>query len=236
MSGTARGALALLTALVLPACNLTYGGPDQGFPQGGGGGAPFVLTLPVNGELQAPTNPEFAWITLDGATNYRLQVSTAPDFSQIVWDDSSLTVTSTFLTQVTLTNFTTYYWQITGFLPGGGTVLAGGSPSQFRTQGSGMTTPVSFSTQVPSGGATGLPLSPSFAWQGSDGADSYSIEIDPAGTFSPAPIVQANIHVNRGTLTTPLSPNTTYFWRVLAVGQLGNRYSTLPTEPFTTGP
>jgi hypothetical protein len=31
-------------------------------------------------------------------------------------------------------------------------------------------------------------------------------------------------------------PNTQYFWRVLAVGQLGNLYSDVPAAVFTTAP
>src|SRR5581483_8796231 len=104
MRGTGRGALAVAAALLLPACNLTYT-PEQSLP-GGVTSPPFVLTVPVDGNLQVPTNPQFGWNAYPGAVGYQLQVSTAADFSSVVWDDSTLTITSTFLTQVTLTNFT----------------------------------------------------------------------------------------------------------------------------------
>jgi len=234
MTAAARSAMLLVVALFLPACNLTYV-PDP--PQGGGSTAPpFGLFLPLNGELQAATNPQFGWYALNGAVAYQLEVSTASDFSQIVWEDSTLAITSTFLTQVTLTNFTTYYWRIHGIQPGGAKVLAGGSPFQFRTQGGGFTVPTAFATQYPSNGLTLVAALPLFAWQPSIGATAYRVEVDPTGTFIAPTFVQSNIHVNRVTLAQPLLPGTQYFWRVLATGQLGNLYSDVPAALFTTAP
>jgi len=228
------GILVPLAALLVPACNLTYS-PDPSM-SGGSGTLPFILVLPIDGEGQAPTNPEFAWNALDGASGYELQISTTSDFSQIIWDDPSLLFTSTFMTQVTLTNFTTYYWRIYGIVPGGGKVLAGGSPSQFETQGGGFLTPTAFATLNPPSLQSNVSVSPMFTWQASQGATSYTLQIDPAGTFSPPLIVQPNIQLNRATLGTPLSSGTTYYWRVLATGQSGNTYSDIPPADFMTAP
>src|SRR3954462_3792100 len=119
MSGSVRAAVAVVAALLLPACNLTYV-PDQTLPATNSG-PPYVLLLPLDGELQAITHPQFAWNAFPGAQGYELEVSSAPDFSVPIWTDASLTSTSTFLTQVTLTNFTTYYWRVNALLAGGGT-------------------------------------------------------------------------------------------------------------------
>jgi len=235
MRPVVRTILVFAVALLLPACNLTYV-PDSA---GGGGGSstlPFILVLPLDGELQAPTNPQFAWNAFDGAVAYQLEVSTASDFSQIVWDDSTLSITSTFMTQVTLTNFTTYYWQIHALQPGGAKVLAGGSPFQFRTQGGGFTVPTAFSTTYPSNGLAQVPVSPLFEWQASIGATAYQVEVDTTLSFTSPAFVQSGIHVNRVTLAQPLLPGTQYFWRVLATGQLGDRYSDVAGGGFTTAP
>jgi hypothetical protein len=234
MSGAARAAIAVVAALLLPACNLTYV-PDQNLPAGNQG-PPFVLVIPLDGELQATTNPQFAWNAYPGALSYQLEISTASDFSVPIWEDSALTIPSTFLTQVTLTNFTTYYWRVNALLAGGSKVLAGGSPYQFRTQGGGFTIPLPFATQSPISGILGVPLSPLFAWQGSPGADSYTLQLDTAGTFTAPTISVPGIHVNRYTLANPLAPNTQYYWRVLAIGQLGNSLSDVPVAVFQTGP
>jgi hypothetical protein len=234
MSGAARVAIAVVAALLLPACNLTYV-PDQSLPATSSG-PPFALFLPLDGELQAITNPQFGWYASPGALGYQLEVSTAVDFSVPIYENSSLTSTSTFLTQVTLTNFTTYHWRVNALLPGGGTTLAGGSPFQFRTQGGGFTTPLAFATQFPSTGLTDVPLSPLFAWQASIGATSYTLELDTAGTFVTPTIRVTGIHVNRHTLAAPLLPNTSYAWRVVAVGQVGSRASDFPVALFTTTP
>ncbi len=234
MTGAARAALVVVAALMLPACNLTYV-PDQS-PPPGNSGPPFVLFLPLDGELQATTTPQLSWYAHPNALGYQLEISTASDFSEPIWEDSSLTIPSTFLTQVTLTNFTTFYWRVNALLPGGGKVLAGGSPFHFRTQGGGFTTPLPFFTQSPISGLTGVALSPSFFWLGSAGADSYTLQLDTAGTFVAPTISIPGIHVNRHTLATTLAPNTQYSWRVLAIGQLGNRLSNLPVSVFQTAP
>jgi hypothetical protein len=234
MAGPARAAAVVVAALLLPACNLTYV-PDQTLPATDSGPA-FALFLPLDGELQAITNPQFGWYADPGAQGYQLEVSTAADFSVPIYENSSLTSTSTFLTQVTLTNFTTYYWRVNALLPGGGKVLAGGSPFQFRTQGGGFVTPIPFSTVYPSPGLTGVSVNALFSWQGSAGADSYTLELDTAGTFVTPTIRVTDIHVNRYQLPAPLLPGTSYAWRVLAVGQLGNRYSDLPVAIFSTVP
>jgi hypothetical protein len=233
MARSVRGIAALVAGLLLPACNLTYV-PDQSLPASDPSGPSFGLLLPLNGELQALENPEFAWYALDGATGYGLEISTTSDFSTIVWDDPSLTITSTFLTQVTLTNFTYFFWRVYGLQPGGASVLAPGSPYQFRTRGGGVTTPTGFAPLYPSGSVSGVDVSPLFSWQASVGATSYTIEIDSAGTFSPPEFVESDLHINRATLTTALDRGKSYAWRVLATGQLGNRYSS--TGSFTTAP
>jgi hypothetical protein len=234
MSGTARSAAGFLVALLLPACNLTYV-PDQSLDPGGGSGAPTGLFLPLDGDLQVVTNPQFGWYAIPGATTYRLQVSTAADFSGIVWDDSSLTVTTTILSAVTLTNFTNYYWRIYGIIPGSTPVLADGSPFQFRTDGGGTTIPLSFSNTYPSNGLMGVSVSPQFSWTPSIGATSYTLQVDPNGFFSPPQFSEANIQVNRATLPGALSISTGYAWRVIAIGQSVNT-TTLATDFTTTGP
>jgi len=223
----------LAVALLLPACNLTYV-PDP--PADGPAPPPVDLFLPLDGELQASTNPQFGWYAFGNAVRYQLEISTASDFSQIVWEDSTLTITSTILTQVTLTNFTTYYWRIQAIQADGTKVLANGSPFQFRTQGGGFTVPTAFATQFPSNGLTLVAVSPLFAWQAARGATAYRVEVDSGPTFSAPLFAESDIHINRVTLAQPLLPGTLYYWRVLATGQVGNQYSDAPAAVFTTAP
>jgi hypothetical protein len=220
---------------LLPACNLTYI-PDQSLPPAGSSGPPFGLFLPLDGAFNIVTNPQFGWYALDGATSYRLQVSAAPDFSEIVWDDSSLTVTTTIVTAVTLTNFTNFYWRVYGSVPGNPPLLAPGSPFQFRTDGGGSPSPGLFTTQYPTNGLIGVGTTPLFAWHPSIGADSYTLQVDAStGDFSAPLFMQSNLHVNRGMLLVPLATGTQYHWRVQAIGQLGNAYS-FDAPLFQTAP
>src|SRR5579883_1160034 len=224
MIGKGRIGAAVLTALLLPACNLTYT-PDQTFPPSDSGG-PSGLFLPLDGALNVDTNPEFGWYAVPGATSYELQIATDPGFTAMAWDEPGIFPESTFLTQATLTNFTTYYWRVYATVPGAGSpVLVDGSPFQFRTQGGGFTIPQPFTLQSPPPVASQVDPSTLFTWNPSAGAMSYTLEVDPSGSFSPPPFSQPGISLNQGRLPGPLAKGTVYSWRVVAIGQLGNTVS-----------
>lgn len=233
MTGTARGVLAFLIAGFLPACNLTYI-PDQS-PSDPSGGGPSGLFLPLDGAINIDTNPQFGWYAVPGATRYELQIATDPAFSAMVWDEPGIFPETTILTQATLSNFTTFYWRVYATVPGAGSpILVAGSPFQFETQGGGFTTPEAFTIQYPPFAATMIDPAVIFSWNPSAGAMSYTIEVDPSGNFSPAPIRLPNLHVNQGQLPAPLANGTLYSWRVVAIGQLGSTISNVGS--FLTAP
>jgi hypothetical protein len=231
-----RGALTLAVALLIPACNYSFfftgGGPP---PPPGNQPFPFALQLPIDGAINVIANPQLSWTSKSGALSYWLQISTTSDFSNVIWDQPDLTITSLFL-QPTLTNFTTFYWRIYAVMAGGGTVLAGGSPYRFRTNGGGFSVPPAFFTIYPSNLSTAIFRTPFFVWQGTPGADSYTLQVDVNSNFS-APLVDLpGIHINQALCPVTLAAMTTYFWRVIAVGQAGSTTSSLPYAQFETGP
>ncbi len=233
MAGKVRSGLAVLVALLLPACNLTYA-PDGASGPGGSGG-PTGLFLPYDGQTGLDTNPQFGWYAVPGATSYELQIALDPGFSQILWDQPGIFPETTILTQATLTNSTTYSWRVYATVPGlGSPVLVDGSPFQFSTLGAGLTFPAAFTIQSPPDLSTNIDPAPLFTWNASARALSYTIEVDPAGTFSPAPYRQSGIHINRGFLPAALQKGTSYQWRVIAIGEAGNTISNVAA--FGTAP
>jgi hypothetical protein len=68
-----------------------------------------VLLSPTNGATGVSRNPTLSWNASSGATSYRVQVSRNSSFTQLVYDVSGITSTST---QVTgLGSRTSYYWR-----------------------------------------------------------------------------------------------------------------------------
>jgi hypothetical protein len=68
------------------------------------------LSSPADGSIGLSTNPTLAWNDAEGATTYRLQVSTSASFSTLICDDSTLTSASR---QVPgLANLTKYFWRV----------------------------------------------------------------------------------------------------------------------------
>ena len=86
---------------------------------------------------------------------------------------------------------------------------------------------------APADGATGTARSPAFAWAADAAAEGYTIEVATDSAFTSI-VASGTPASNSWTPTTPLSPMTTYYWRVKANSLCGNSaYSA--TYSFTTG-
>ncbi len=69
-----------------------------------------TLSTPIDGDTNIALNTTLVWNASDGATSYQLQVSDDSSFSNTVFDQSNITVTSQ---QVSgLTNNTQYFWRV----------------------------------------------------------------------------------------------------------------------------
>lgn len=86
---------------------------------------------------------------------------------------------------------------------------------------------------MPANDATDLPRQPAFSWADHEAAEGYVIEIASDAAFSNI-IANGSPEDNSWMPTTPLAPNTTFYWRVKAGSTCGNSaYSA--TRRFTTG-
>jgi hypothetical protein len=80
----------------------------------------------------------------------------------------------------------------------------------------------------PTTGLTAQPLRPSFSWQAAAGALSYVFEVSSDPSFAPGSLIEsaANLSTTSYTLSTSLSGNQVYFWRVGAINDcVAGRYS-----------
>jgi uncharacterized repeat protein (TIGR02543 family) len=105
-----------------------------------------TLSAPANGASGVAVSPTLTWGAVTGAVTYRIQVSTASDFSSgIVVDDSTLTAGSRAIGP--LSNATKYYWRVNAKNAGGTSSWAS----------SGFTTIVKFALSITATNGTVTP-------------------------------------------------------------------------------
>src|SRR5690606_24079244 len=82
-------------------------------------------------------------------------------------------------------------------------------------------TPVAPGLVAPADGAAGTARSPTFTWAAEAAAVSYTIEVATDSAFATI-VASGNPTTNSWTPATPLSPLTTYWWRVTANSPCGD--------------
>ncbi|MDX1639050.1 MAG: T9SS type A sorting domain-containing protein, partial [Balneolaceae bacterium] len=184
---------------------------------------------PNDGATGISTSPTLSWSSVDGADNYRLQLSAQSDFSSVVTDTLNLTTAE--YQASGLNNSTTYYWRV---LATSATDTSNWSEVyDFTTHSSSDTSTLAAPTLVsPSDDAVNTGLEPTFEWQPVNGADYYILHtnrINPGEM-----VIEAEVNGTSFTPSGPLNPETTFDWRVRAVkdGQAGE-WSVI--WRFTTG-
>ncbi|MGA7304631.1 MAG: T9SS type A sorting domain-containing protein [Rhodothermales bacterium] len=168
--------------------------------------------------------PTFMWGAVAEADTYRLQVSTASNFSSTVIDQSAI-ATNSYTPGAPLAIGTLYYWRVRA-------TNAGGS-STYSTVWS-FTTEVSKQVILlsPSDGATGIDLSPNLMWNAVIGATSYSVQVSKSANMS-SPIVDESSVAATSLSIGPLDPSTIYHWRVRADNAAADLWSSVWS--FVTG-
>lgn len=206
--------------LLVPAC----GGGSHSTPP------PFVLLLPTAGGTGVSLNPTYSWTKAPIASAYLLQVATDPAFTTVVVHRPGLTTLSD-APPTALTAGTNYYWRVYASTLMG-TILADGSPALFKT----LSAPGPFSLQSPANADPGQSTSPLLMWTSSTEAASYTLQIATDVGFGSLVLDQSGILTTSYIPLTPLSPVTTYYWRVTAVNEAGTRLATGSPRSFTTLP
>jgi hypothetical protein len=188
------------------------------------------LSAPSNGATNQPLNLSVAWNAVAGASAYRMQLSTAPDFATAIVDDSAITSTSRSIGP--LSTSTAYYWRVRAKNAGGAGTWS--ETWSFTTIAPAAGAPVPSS---PSNSAVNQPLNPSLAWSQVSGATSYRVQVSTDVNFAGATVDDSLVPSNSKNVG-PLSGGTTYYWRVNAQNSGGASgwseiwcFTTLPPPP-----
>jgi uncharacterized protein (TIGR03437 family) len=176
-----------------------------------------ILTAPADGATGISLTPTLSWNVASFASTYSVYLGTGSSLALVA------TVNGTSYTPQALSPGTAYSWKVVANDTAGSTSSA---VATFTTQAVPPQAPVLVS---PASGATGVSLTPTLAWEVSNGPTSYAVYL---GTSSSPPQVAT---VTSTSFSPPsLTAGTTYYWRVAATNSAGS--TTSSTFTFTTQP
>lgn len=168
----------------------------------------------------AITDVSLNWMPLGGATKYKWQLNTDPDFSNAFEGfENDTAVSSSQLPAFEPAN--TYYWRVRATEP----VLSPWSTKWSFTISLGPATVAPLLIN-PEAGAGGVMPKPIFQWTAIAGADSYELLVSTDIFFSNPIIVKIEdfaLHTTAWQCDINLEQETTYYWKVRARGS--NNYS-----------
>lgn len=172
-----------------------------------------TLSSPPNGALNLTPTNTFSWQTSATATSYRLQISIDSLFSNIKFDDSTITTTSKLVGP--LAPNLTYYWRVSAKNIGGS-----GQFSLFRSFSLAQGIPVVPVLLTPLNNSSMQQQTTTVGWQASPGADSYRLQVSTDTLFASLIYSDSNITIPSVPINSLLN-NTTYYWRVNAKNSKG---------------
>ena len=185
--------------------NVTNAGKTTVTGTAPGGGAPDQVTgaSPSDGATNQAITVDISWSAASGADDYDVYFGTdsTPDSGELKGNQAGLSYEPG-----TLSNATTYYWQIDSNNATGTTT---GNVWSFTTV---VATPAQVTGASPSDGATNQAITVDISWSAASGATSYDVYF---GESSPGTSQgnQAPTSYEPGSL----SNDTTYYWRIDSV-------------------
>ena len=172
------------------------------------------LVYPANAATSVPMPVSLRWQRSQGATTYKLQLSTDPTFaSGLIVSDSTIADTTYQVNGLTFA--TSYYWRVKAMVTGGSFSL----PWSFTTIVGPAATPVLVS---PTNGSTGLAVaSIDFSWQSAQWATSYRLQISTDPAFATGVAFDDSTITGTSKSVTTLHTDRLYYWRVSGKGPGG---------------
>ena len=171
------------------------------------------LVAPADAATNVPLNETFVWTQSSGADRYHLQLSTAMNFSSIVYENPSLSGTTQTTVQ-SLESSTTYYWRVRAH-----NILGWGTYSAVFSFEVGAS-PIAPSPRNPLDEAIDQPSTVTFTWAPIQAATAYHLQLSTSASFT-------SLVFNDFTLTASthevqsLTEETQYYWRVRAQNNFG---------------
>ena len=180
-----------------------------------------------------------SWTAVAGADRYAVVVTqgstatTDPYTATFVTGANSVNGTTfTFTGLATNTTYTASVWAVRTSATTSAAMVSFAGTKTFSTQPSEVGVPVNL---APANGATGIAITPGFAWGAVTGATSYTVEVSTSNTFATLVGTKQTSVIPAFAWTTPaLAYNTTYYWRVVAITATGSSDPVIGV--FTTMP
>jgi hypothetical protein len=205
-------------------------GPLQTTPPNAAG-----LAGPALGATGVAASPSLVWNTAAWAVSYDVYLGTSPSSMTLVGNTPAQMVLSppstySWTPSTPLPGVTTYYWKVvsrTNATAVNPSMIATSATWSFTTAAGVSQPPTAPSAPSPSGGSTGISISPTLTWNAS-GATSYAVSLS---TSNPPPLMASALtspSYNAGTL----AAGTTYFWQVTGINSAGSTPG--PVWAFTT--
>ncbi|MFA5403430.1 MAG: YCF48-related protein [Ignavibacteria bacterium] len=185
----------------------------------GGVGYPIPLApqllYPANNSMNNSLTPIMQWYSSANATKYHIEISTSPNFNNIV-DSATVTTTNYIVPNGKLSTALTYFWRVNA------SNQSGTSPWSdvwnFATQ-TGLTAPILLS---PPNGIVGVNNTPNLDWDTLPSATKFTIQISTISNFG---VITDSTTVTTSQYIVPagkLQNLITYFWRVNASNAYGS--------------
>jgi len=165
---------------------------------------------PSDGSAISDATPLLNWEDVSGASGYHIQVSTSNSFTyDVIVDNSSLTA-SQYQVISPLSNNTTYYWR----------VRVKNADGVWGDWSSTWSFTVDITLQVPANpsppsGSSIIDTTPLLDWEDIIGVETYHIQVSTDSTFDIVDTVNDDTIIqSEYQISTLLSNNITYYWRV----------------------
>lgn len=194
----------------------------------------FNLDQPANGVTTSDRSPDFSWTVSTETDFYRLEIDNNSNFSSPEFVEEPITATSFSMSSAppyALNPGGNYFWRVVA-VNNLGTQVSSPASRSFTVPAQA---PAAFALLSPEDGSTGVGRNPTFFWNQSNDADTYTIKVDDNADFSSPVISVAGLtQANYTWSGAPLNPTTQYYWMVTSTNSIGSVVATPGTISFTT--
>jgi hypothetical protein len=167
-----------------------------------------VPLMPAGSATEVAQPMTMSWQVSLSATYYRLQIAADTAFSNIVFDDSTLTTVTKQIS--TLLPNLSYYWRVAAKNNGGWSEYF-----RYRSFALALTKPIDPKPVAPVHLQSQLPTTVQFRWNASPGTEYYRLQVSYDTLFSALVINDSLVTTTSSSAGLPYT-NTVYFWRINA--------------------